>query len=242
MKTPTIEECEMAIGEPAEKWAGRCFEIASKIVDAGLVPGGEAVYGHWLGEISSKSRFADRRHVGFVQHGWIWVEGEGIVIDPTRWAFEARTPYIYVGEEPDDWSVFACENCGLVEDEHHHDDLDHCDDYTLPSWPYDEGGNQWRAEMRIDKEAPMPAPGAERFQLLLDGEAALVVAMLLKQPIGTEVTDRQIFWLANMSYQAFGKPYAGRIYEAICAAGDFIEYIPIDNRKKAARESGFTRK
>lgn len=91
----TLKEAELAIGEPAKDWAGRCFEIASRLVDEGAAPG-IAVYGHWIGPISPKSYFAKRRGFGFVQHGWI-AYGGAYIIDPTRWVFEARAPYIYYG-------------------------------------------------------------------------------------------------------------------------------------------------
>lgn len=92
-----VAKVAKAIGIPATKWPARCFEISTKIVEAGLFPGGTAVYGHWTGPVSPKSLFAKKP---VVRHGWI--QGpDGSVIDPTRFVFEAVKPYIYAG--PNDY-------------------------------------------------------------------------------------------------------------------------------------------
>ncbi len=82
--------------EPVEDWAGRCHEIACKIVWKGIVQG-SIRYGHYLGPVSRRSFFASKRHLPFIRHGWIEVATNQI-IDPTRWVFEATDPYIYEGE------------------------------------------------------------------------------------------------------------------------------------------------
>lgn len=112
----TVAQVEKAIGIPAAKWKGRCFEIASAMVRAKLVRG-TPVYGHWIGPITRTSHFADRRTLGFTNHGWVLVdEPTQLIVDPTRWVFEDRAPYIFVGSGAD----------------------------TLP---YDEGGNKLRAAL-----------------------------------------------------------------------------------------------
>lgn len=247
MKIPTLKECEKAIGEPASTWVGRCYEIACKIVDAGLVSrkhglDGVAVYGHWLGPISPRSHFADRVRVGFVQHGWIYVEGHGIVIDPTRWVFEAKRPYLYVEHEPADGYV-RCKYCHMLECEH--DSLganDECALYEPDLWPYDEGGNQWRAAFK--KPPPKPTKRAERVPFNVKGDVAVYVGALLDEKDVTQLTAEQIFYLANLAYSELAGRLGGHavreIYEAICQAGEyFIEFIPLDNRTKAKRETGF---
>lgn len=97
-RVPTAAAVAQAIDLPIERWTGNCFAVASKAVDAKLVAG-TAVYGHWRGPIDPDSHFADRRHVGFVQHGWIVGTGAfaGLIVDPTRWVFEATLPYVWVG-------------------------------------------------------------------------------------------------------------------------------------------------
>lgn len=248
MKIPTLAECEKAVGEPASAWVARCYEIATKIVDAGLVSrkrglGGEAVYGHWLGPISPRSHFADRRQLGFVQHGWIWIEAHGMVIDPTRWVFEAKAPYLYVEHEPDDTTT-RCKHCQMLREEH--DWLganDECAMFEPELWPYDEGGNKWREAMSIKRPAPKPKKGDEQTTLKLDADAAKFVAGLLGQQDVKRVTADQVFWLANLPYSVLQRGGIKEIYDAICDAGNYyIEFIPIDNRNKARREAGFARK
>jgi len=91
---PTLKQAEKALGEPASAWKARCFEIASRIVAAGLVEG-VAVYGHWRGPVAKGTTFAGRG-TGFVQHGWVLLP-DGKVLDPTRWCFEGGEPYLYIG-------------------------------------------------------------------------------------------------------------------------------------------------
>lgn len=246
MKLPTLKRCEKAIGEPAKDWAGRCYEISYKLVKAGIMPkGAEAVYGHWRGDVHRNSMFANRP-LPFVQHGWIYVADEGLVIDPTRWVFEARKPYLYSGYEHDA-DTTPCRHCGMLPCEH--DGLganDECALYEAELWPYDEGGNDWRAATAIRKPVPKPKAKDERVKLKLSVDVALYVGALLGQGDGTKLTAEQIFWLANLSYQqiagAIGPRAVKEIYEAICDAGSYyIEFIPLDNRVKAKREAGFSR-
>jgi hypothetical protein len=247
MKIPTLQACEKALGAPASAWVARCYEIACAIVKAKLVPGGEAVYGHWLGPIARTSHFASRASMGFTPHGWIYVQDEGLVIDPTRWAFEAVTPYLYSGREPDAWdSAVACKNCQLLEEEHDCGHDGDCGLYEVERWPYDEGGNKWRAAVTRGKPVPKPKKGAKRLPLKLSSDVAAFVGGLLGQSDGTRATDEQIFYLANLPYQmiagAIGSRAVREIYDAICDAGTyFIEFIPLDNRTKAKREAGFAR-
>ena len=250
-KIPTLKACEEALGEKAETWVARCYEISCRIVKAGLVKG-TAVYGHWLGPVHRKSHFAKRnKALPFIQHGWILLE-DGTVLDATRWVFEARKPYLYEGVEPDDFSVDRCENCEMLEEEHVvlHDNGS-CGAFKKPRWPYDEGGNKWREAMQV-RPAPKPKAKDQRLTLKLSTDVAAFVSALIGQVDGTNVTKDQIFWLANLPYQKLasklGPGAVGEIYEAICAAGDavgesyFIEFIPIDNRTKAKHEAGFARK
>lgn len=248
MKIPTLQECEKAIGEPASAWAKRCYEIACKIVKAGLVSrrrglGGEAVYGHWVGSISPRSSFADRRHLGFVNHGWIYVADHNLVIDPTRWAFEAKAPYIYAEYEWDAAEA-RCKHCQMLRCEH--DSLgsnDECGLYEPELWPYDEGGNRWREVAMQTKPPPEAKKDDKHEKLKLDAKTAKFVQKLLPQTDGRQLTAAQIFWLANLPYGTLAPGGIKAIYEAICDAGScFIEFIPLDNRVKAKREAGFARK
>lgn len=249
MKIPSLRECEKAVGEPAEKWVARCYEIAYKIVAAGLVTrkqglgDGFAVYGHWVGPISPRSHFADRARLGFTQHGWIYIADTCMVIDPTRWVFEAKAPYIYADYEPD-VDTTRCKHCAMLPCEH--DGLganDECDLYEPEIWPYDEGGSRVREAMNLKKPPPKAKKTDKKLKLKLDKDAAEFVGNLLGQPSGTRATAEQIFWLANLPYSVLVKGDIKQIYEAICDADSYmIEFIPIDNRNKARREAGFVRK
>lgn len=92
MALPTIKEIEELIGDPADQWAGRCYEIVCRVLKADLVIG-EDIFGAWVGPIHPKSFFAGRP---FTQHGWILTPNDHIV-DPTRFVFEARAPYVFAG-------------------------------------------------------------------------------------------------------------------------------------------------
>jgi len=92
----SITKTVKAIGHPPEDWIGNCYAIACQILEAGLVKG-RAAYGHFRGEVSPDApRFGEDHHRGWQRHGWIILE-DGRVLDPTRWVFEAKKPYIYVG-------------------------------------------------------------------------------------------------------------------------------------------------
>lgn len=99
MPSPTLTDCEAAIGEPAKFWTGRCYEIACAL--AHLFPDHRPVYGHYIGKIAPGTYFAGWAHIGWVQHGWLQNDDTGEVIDPTRWVFEGTDPYLYVGDAAD---------------------------------------------------------------------------------------------------------------------------------------------
>lgn len=90
----TIKQVEQAFGLPAKEWAGKCYQVACAA--AKLIPGSTAVYGHYLGKVHPSSIFAGRAM--FVQHGWV-ILPDGQILDPTRWAFEGKKPYLYVGKD-----------------------------------------------------------------------------------------------------------------------------------------------
>lgn len=245
---PTLEECEEVLGDRAFAWAGRCFEIASRIVDAGLVPGGVAVYGHWTGSIHPRSIFYDRRHLGFVPHGWI-LRDDGTVIDPTRWAFEGKRPYLFQGVEPDGFTIDPCMHCEMIDVEHNDAHEEACGNYEPAPWPYDEGGNEWREA--IQGSRPLPKGDGPKKPFKLSGAAAIMVSSLFKfdkieLPTDVMLTFEHVFYLANMSYRTLlkncGPDGLKQIYEGIA---DFeenaIAFIPWDNAERARREVGFDR-
>lgn len=87
-----IEAVATAIGVPVSKWPGNCYAIASLMVNKGYE--GSKRYGHWLGPVSEGSMFYGR---AIVRHGWI--EAGDVIIDPTRWEFESKPPYIWRGHD-----------------------------------------------------------------------------------------------------------------------------------------------
>ena len=89
----TVREVEQAIGIPISDWEGRCMEIATLMTEK-MAINGKAVYGLWLGTITEGSAFEGRP---FTHHGWTRCT-DGRIIDPTRWVFEGKEPYIYQGE------------------------------------------------------------------------------------------------------------------------------------------------
>jgi len=89
-----IQEVEKTIGIPSEKWRGRCHEIAELMLKHKLVKG-RLRYGYWTGPVSRRSKF-EKYPDGLIHHGWIELSN-GQILDPTRFEFEQRHPYIYVG-------------------------------------------------------------------------------------------------------------------------------------------------
>jgi len=212
-KLPTLQQCETALGEPASAWSARCFEIASRIVDAKLCPKGSvAVYGHWIGPITKGSLFAGKAAMGFVQHGWV-VLPDGRVLDPTRWVFEHVVPYLYVGAA----------------------DADHYDEggnkfrtAMQPSQPpsFDECEDQYLLDQYV----------------LPDGKAWTFVEKLLglsdpfDMPDGVEtgtICESQLHWLAHRDPRSLGG-HAKAIYDAIRKL-DKGALIPIDNKMMVDR-------
>ena len=207
-KLPTLLDVEAALDERAAAWAGRCYEIASECVRLKIVPG-VAVYGHFLGKVAPESHFGDRSHHPFQQHGWVQMP-DGRIWDPTRWSFEGVEPYIYVGENKGEYD----EGGNALRQATH-----------KPPPPFNRHGKTYDLAPRI-----LPADAWNRVEELLGNsydEAEV-------EEVG-KVSDDQLFWLANLPYDAFGK-HAEAIYKAIEAVG-MAGFIPIDNRRRAARES-----
>lgn len=91
----TLSVAEEIVGEPAHKWEGRCYEIASLIADH--VKHADAVYGHYSGPVDPCGYWGERCDDDFIQHGWVVIKGSSMVLDPTRFSFENVDPYVYFG-------------------------------------------------------------------------------------------------------------------------------------------------
>lgn len=224
-----VAEVVLAIGMPTHRWPGNCYAVASALFDTGLVPG-RLVYGHWLGPVAPGTMF-DNGHP-FQRHGWIVLNDmTGRVLDLTRWVFEGRDAYVYVGEPGDE----TCQ-CG-------HDLTDHyplstscgacdtCDGFNA-EWPYDEGGDTWRRATR----RPFPLPdGKEPWGVPRHPIAQLLPRELRElYQLPALMTRSQVAWLANLPYAELGT-HARTVYELLERRGDGA-LIPIDNLRRAGLE------
>lgn len=230
----TVADVEKAIGVPATRWEGNCYSIATKIVEAGLV-GGAAVYGHYTGPISRHGYWKDRVNNSIVRHGWILLK-DGRILDPTRWSFEAKDPYLALIEP----GLGVVCGCGHVVEEHGHGFFSPCEACSCPDFQaepdpyddYDEGGNRFY-ESNLK---PCPAfDGSQRVvSLKLKGGAAHLVKSLMPHK-ELKISLGQAFWLANLPV---GKlhPHAVTVYEAFKEAG-YNSLVPIDNLAMAKREA-----
>jgi hypothetical protein len=207
---PTLSEIERKLGEKAEKWEGRCYEIACAIVRAGLVDG-MAVYGHFTGTIHPDSYFGKKGRAGlpFSRHGWVLLK-DGTILDATRWAFEAKDPYLYIGPRTKEYDEGGDQLRKVLH---------------RPPPQYSREAKQ----VEFSKEV---LPSAS--WTFIEGLLGIEYSGLTKQEPGV-LSIEQVFWLANTPYEDL-QPHAAAIYKAI-AAVDLAATIPFDNRKRALRES-----
>lgn len=228
----TIEAVEKAIGIPSGKWHGRCYEVACLVVKAKLVHG-TAVYGHYKGPVAKTGYWASRQDQVFQRHGWIVLDDDRI-LDPTRWSFENKKPYLYLFEPPDD-IMAICETCDHVDDEHECGGFFNpctigkcgCDDFVKKKVAndYDEGGNSFRESMMTP---PPPFRKEDKIvELPLDGDAKEFVMMALGHP--KAITMPMIFWLGNLPVKKLA-PFAPDVYKALIKSGREA-IIPVDNRR-----------
>ena len=214
---PRLADVEATLGEKAPRWAGRCFEISCACVEKKVVPG-VAVYGHFLGEVVKDSFFSDRRHLPFVQHGWVQLPDRRIW-DPTRWAFENVPPYLYVA---------------AVGEQDEYDEGGNAFRKALMRPPplFDLSRRLYKLELDVE---------ARKFvEGLLGPDYVSKIAAITR---GSERADvgwgtvsvDQIFWLGNLPYEILGGHVAA-IYTAIEKAGS-VAAIPMDNYRRFQRES-----
>jgi hypothetical protein len=172
-KLPSPTKIAKKIGVPLADWVFNCYFIATLFVQKGITPEGTAVYGHYIGPIDPTGPWASRSNNTFVRHGWV-VMPDGSIVDPTRWAFENKPPYIYTAKRES------------AEKE------------------YDEGGNRIRAMFcspvpmwkSNDKQYTIEfGVHASTIRRLLQTKC--------KQPSNV-YTDIQLHWLANLPYEIVG--------------------------------------
>ena len=95
MNNLSVSKIEKAIKVPSRDWIGNCHGVAFKILESGLVKG-KLRYGHFLGKVKRGTLFDNGVH--FSRHGWIEMK-DGTIVDATRWGFEGKKPYIFVGKD-----------------------------------------------------------------------------------------------------------------------------------------------
>lgn len=229
-KDLTIADVEKAIGIPAKEWHGNCFFIATQIVEKKLVKG-RAVYGHYRGPVSPTGWWKHRIGQAFLRHGWVELP-DGMILDPTRWSFEDKPPYIYlhdcVGHD------IICKTCDMVPEEHgQHEDA--CLMFQPQICDYDAGGEDFRtALMRPPPPYRHIPTGPDKYAInqtkhirlkLTKGTLAFLKGLLGGTP---ELTWEQVHWIANLPLKMFD----GRekeVFKAIVKAGEGV-LIPTDNR------------
>jgi len=82
-----------AIQVPLNKWPGNCSLIATLVMKTFPIEGQRYARGIWRGPTHHSSIFGSRALSG---HSWTVLQ-DGRILDPTRFAFEAAEPYIYLG-------------------------------------------------------------------------------------------------------------------------------------------------
>lgn len=181
----TLKQAEDAIGEPASAWKARCFEIASRLVKAGVVSG-VAVYGHWTGPVKRGTLFYGKP---IIQHGWVLLPDKTIC-DPTRWVFEGAQPYLYFGP------------------------ADHYDEggnkYRMRALGDPPPYNRFEKLVTFTNEI---LPETEALNFIEKTFDLLEQYVDLTYTVGT-ITIRQLSWLANADPTFLGK-HAWPIYKAI---------------------------
>jgi hypothetical protein len=201
-------------GIPISNWPGSCYAVAEAIVRRELVPG-ELCYGIWLGFIHSDSLFAGRP---FSHHAWI--EDGDTVIDPTRWVFECKEPYLFTG----------------AVERHEYDRGGNVlrEAFRTPCPPNDPDDTQYDL---ISFVSEGDKPG------LSDAPAIVVSTLVYPETVIDGDLDGcalkplskwQVFWVANTPLDLLGA-YAAEIYQWICDIG-LKAAIPLDNRLQVLRK------
>ncbi len=90
----TPEQIAKLIGIPLDQWPGNCYAVACQMLNQRICRGTPR-YGLWTGPVDQKCRIVRWRTSRVCRHGWI--EQKNRVVDPTRWVFEAKEPYVYRG-------------------------------------------------------------------------------------------------------------------------------------------------
>ena len=196
---PSVAEVAAAIRRPTDQWAGKCDHVVQEALAAGLFPGGKDRYGQYLGPIDPNSLFAQSPTR---QHAWIEMPRR-IVVDLTRWVFEAWEPYVAT-ITPRDRRHRQYDVGGLR--------LGRAQDRALPPGPDAPFGRS---------AAPQPCA------LHVTHPTAVRLIEVYFGCTPDRLTVAQVFWLANLSSVELGKA-ARPIFQAIQNAGN-AGLVPYDS-------------
>lgn len=186
------------IGIPLDAWPGRCAEIAEAVV-AHKLTDGRPVRGLWVGPVAPGSKFEGRPFSG---HSWI-ERANGLIVDPTRWAFEMKAPYIFRGMPGPEYDKGGNRIREAMAG-------------PCPSWDDNSDG------LTLDF---VSVEAAQRVRALLPPDS-----LALDDEPWVTCSARQLHWLANLAPQRFGV-YAVEVYRAIKNAG-YGGHIPVDNQRE----------
>jgi hypothetical protein len=210
----TIKKVEQAIGLKADRWAGKCYELAWCIAKRYKMLDGTPVYGHWIGAVHPDSYWALRAGTGFIQHGWVLLPDDRI-LDPTRWAFENKEPYLWLGKNDGSYD----EGGNRLRKRFYTDRP--CPRPKADTMDEEDDTRQLCLTLSMD---------AQLHLWLYSGR-------VLSEPWGSRgywVEFEQLFWVANAPFMDL-EPHAREIYQAIINVKQ-AALIPIDNRHMAFRE------
>lgn len=79
-----VNEIAEAIGFPLDKWDGHCYQVVAAFLETDVLEDAVPVTGYY----DTPETWCD--------HAWLQLP-DGRICDPTRFQFEDREPYIYIG-------------------------------------------------------------------------------------------------------------------------------------------------
>lgn len=213
----TLAAVTRAMGAPPPQWKGQCTAVCSHVLEAGLVEG-DLIHGMWVGEFSPKGYFASRAHMGMTQHTWILLKDGVTIVDPTRWVFEAKRPYIFVSKdvltEPYDEGGARVKESQLLR-------------FRVP-WPED-GVFGGTSKKPSNLRELVSAATLEALLLLIEGYDPGASKTTL-----AKCTPFQLMWLGSMPYHWYGDVVASDLYLALDKLGRRA-VVPIDSWHRAER-------
>lgn len=198
VRIPSIEQIEEKFKEPAASWEGRCAELAACVEK--MIPGCRRVRGHYLGLITG-SHWKGRP---YAQHEWLELE-DGTVVDPTRWSFEGKDPYVFVGGPT-----------------------------NTEDWPYDEAGVRLRHLLLGRKPCPAFSKDEESAKVnQMPSDARRHLEKMGAEPKNGRFSLSQLFWIAGAAPEELGD-HVVTIYRWF-VRNNYEALIPIDLRRKYLR-------